>query len=436
MLSMRTQCVPFLFSLLQGLVIFAVLLTLLLQDSRLNISDTENEMLFFEKKTVIGTQSRPTCSTQPDREFLSGIVPKYAPLAIHEYVKWHSEARECICNLDCKEKPDVLVLRCTPGFPCGGVGDRIGGVNLLFLLSIASGRLLFVDFPAGEYNPFDFNAALWTGAVDWRLPKCNSFRDVPHLDWYSLHPPHNASLPNGQALNLLEDDIVKSLSAFPELSISSNAISRITIGIIRRMNQSGDMMQFDPTKLQPALLFRIVFHIMFRPSEAVINRVKFSIPEGFVKNGYAGVHARIGEDVNERKYVRFRNLKNYSEIASGLLQCAMGTNGGKHRLVFLASDSQSLKRAFSEVAGRNGIEVATIGGKAIHIAHPLHRQGDRPIGELCQEFINVFADLFILGNADSIVMNGSGFARTAFYIGNASDFLVFNENNHAKCGKV
>lgn len=369
--------------------------------------------------------SKPSkCSVGLKSDFKKADVPESAPPTIHEYVMWHEKARACICDPNCEVKPHVLVQRCTPGTSCGGFGDRIRGLNLIFLIAVASKRVLFIDFPSAEYNLFDFTTALLPGAIDWRLPKCNSFKDAPFLNWYLLKRPQFASTPDGNALDLISDNVPRKLKPYPNLSISSNSLLTVTVGLIHRLNKEGELLQLSPSKIKPRDLFRIISRTMFVPSEAVANRVRKALPSRFSEVGYVAIHARIGEDVEENKIARFSQFTNYSEISSALLRCAITSNNGTSRPVFLASDSQSLKTAFMDVAREQGVEVAMIGGKALHVAQPLRRHKGRSAEKVCDDYINVFADLFLLGRAHAIIMNGSGFARAAFYMGNASDFLV------------
>lgn len=389
-----------------------------------------NENLLLKRTQQADSFFTSTCTAHTHTQFKMGIVPNSAPPVIHEYVRWHERSRTCICDRECEMMPKVIVLRCNRWAACGGVGDRIRGANMAFLIAIASRRLFFIDFPAAKYNPFDFTTALWPATVDWRLPKCNSFRDVPHLDWYSKHPQHKVSLPNGQPLNLLDDNVVEKLSPFPQLSLSSNTMANLSIEMIRRMNRRGELLQLNPKKLKAKHILRLISHVLFRPSEEVMNRMKDYLPEGFEKNGYAAVHIRIGEDVDEKNDARFRNMNNHSKIASALLKCAMTFNGENNRRVFLASDSQSMKQVFYQVAQHHQIEVFSIGGKAMHIAHPLGTQSAKV---MCENFINVFADLYFLGSAHSLVMSGSGFGRAAFYMGNASVLYMGYKDDHAVC---
>lgn len=372
-----------------------------------------------------------------------------APRSLREYAAWHAKARLCLCDSACHTPVGVLIWRCAPHTGCAGIGDRLRGINVLFLLALGSKRALFIDLPQGRHSPFALTAALRPAAIDWTLPRCNDLMDVPHLNWHNLASSALAPLPDGSLFHMVKDDLESHLRQYPLVAVAVNSGVKTFGDLLRRFNHDGRFLDLHPDVLSGMHVLRAFALALFKPSDAVVERLHGVLPHGFLRHGFVGVHARTGEDVSEMHNPRFQHLSNATHVAAALLRCARLADTRGTQRVFLASDAQSLKREFMRLARARHVQVALVSAKAMHLAKVTtttttrvqtdHSKGGRDSDlrdDICDDYINVFVDLVGLASADSVVMTGSGFARAAYFLGNASDLRVAISKDDVICDPI
>lgn len=167
-------------------------------------------------------------------------------------------------------------------------------------------------------------------------------------------------------------------------------------------------MQIHPTKLQLKRLLRILFYVMLRLGEEVVSLVKHSLPKSFEKNGFAVVHGRMAVDLIERKYVWFRNLKSNSDNTLVSRICyehqrrKAPTCFSRIPLTILKVSIQAEWHKLMELTKLILAERRCILQVQYIYKGPLLRE------RRVRNIDNVLAVLFILGNAHTMVINGSG----------------------------
>lgn len=121
------------------------------------------------------------------------------------------------------------------------------------------------------------------------------------------------------------------------------------------------------------------------------------------------------------------NLPNVSANVTDGDDCGNAEGGAKGSavgdgackvVVYIASDSQDVKRAAAQIAPRLGARVLMqTGRRAAHLADPALDGSDVGRGGLlaCQQYLDMFVDIAMLSAADRLVSTGSTFSDVAFH---------------------
>lgn len=388
-------------------------------------------------------------STSPLTEILGFASTRHdsesLPKSLSEYVYWHAKKRTCIIEDTCKEPlPPTFIWRC-PSKRCAGVGDRVRGIQVSFLVALALGRLFFIEWPE---EPYPFSDVIVPAVIDWRVPEKLQHDTWPHIDWFSCpgkdyvcrphrrlpsdeYLPHvNKSFPS---MNLYTDDIGARLANVPHLMISSRLPGDILPKIFRNPHLASPIPDLHTDFIDTSTLLRIFIRLLFKPSAAVESVINSTLPADFVEKGYVSVHARTGEDVGELGDKRFAFINRHRfDAAEELLACAEVADGLASKRIFLASDSMNFKDIFTKMAQDSNIELWSIQERAYHFGirksfKSYHNESSED--QKRKAFINVFADLFILGGGQAILTTGSGFGRTAFWLGRAPRLIEATPGN-------
>lgn len=393
-------------------------------------------------------------------------VPSDAPASVARYAEWHASARKCFepTATPCKSLPPVLVYRCLPGRLCAGVGDRLRGIVATFLLSIATRRLFFIDWPPGHHSPFHLTAALLPASVDWTLPPrlASVASDAAHLDWYDAKDWNALSVPNGRAIDLLTDDFNAATASVSQLAVSCNAPYRLFIyALSRNAHLRHSVPDMTPERISPLQLFRSLFSTLFTPSYAVADVVA---AHSFKKHlAPIAVHVRTGEDFHEDA-PRLRQKARGHLLARSLWACAQRVAMRDARLVssrtgeaasqaaggarvvrvpsrmFITGDDDGVKHAVFEHAinaGMKGEHVRVSDAVAMHIGLPSYK-APQSHSDKCAAFITMFTDLLLMARAAVVVTSGSGFAKAATYFGNVQELWIASvlRDGSSKCARA
>lgn len=359
--------------------------------------------------------------------------------SILNYGSWHHENRECIVRSSCHLKMvKALVWKC-PNAPkkCGGVGDRLRGIQFAFLLAVITKRMFFIQWGDDPYPLLD---ALTPAEFDWNLPSNISTDSWSLLPWfYCIRPrpctegilPSDERLPlpdqSGPDINLLSDDVPYRLNDYGHLLIIARPRPRTLWNLLN--NRRSITTNVTMTEMHESEVEKLLLKTIFKPSAHVSKRISSIMPHEVRTTGYVAVHTRTGLDVHEGQTSRFRNLNyNLTNTAKLMLSCAVMTTNGKLENVFLASDSAEFKKAFAQLAKKRNINVFYSSARTMHLDH-VKRGYYRNMtkDERWMSFISVFIDFFILSEGRLLITNGSGFSRMAFNIGHASRLVELKE---------
>lgn len=375
-------------------------------------------------------------------------APTFAPDSLRRYVRWHRSARECLASAECEAKPPVLVFQCIPGVSCGGLGDRFRGIHLTFLLAVMSRRVLLIDWPAGEHSIFPLTIALTPASIDWRLPSTlplplpssiSSSLRYAHsewklLEWSTLDNFHQLPLDRSSNLTIdLATDIID-LSSLPRyLAIATNMPHSVMFRALHSKTFTREFPDFNAKEMKPSVLLRSITQALFLPTQAVLHLAKPLRSE--IPHPYISVHVRTGDDLNEKRRPRFKDMQSqFSSIAHSLLSCAARLTDGIVRPIFLASDSTRFKAEFLQIATTLGVDVHMLQAPALHVGRDNASAAKLSAHEKCQSFLNVFVDLVLLSKGDVIITTKSGFSKSAYYLASSHALVKgYSPTNNSYC---
>lgn len=385
--------------------------------------------------------------------------PPAAPASVAQYAQWHASARACLAApAGCAARPPVLVYRCLPGRLCAGVGDRVRGIVGTFLLAMATRRAFFIDWNGGDHSPFNLTVALLPASIDWTLPPALATtptnNDYTHLDWYDAKNWNALPVPHAQNLDLLTADFNRATGGIGTLAVSCNAPYRLFVLALRdNEHLRRSVPDLTPERVSASQLFRGLISTLFVPSPAVITLVA---ARAFQNSSLPlAVHARTGADFDERAPRLARKVRG-DPLARALWACALrvrpdGPQGGRMARgrgrgtaaparLFITGDDRGVKAGVYERAVRDGMkgeEIRVAGGLSMHIGLPGYKAPEG-VGDKCDAFLAIFADLFLMARASVLVTSGSGFAKAAAYFGNITQLWVASVNTDGgyACSRV
>lgn len=375
-------------SLLPSLRLFLVLILAIACIATLFTSATLKSIL---SETTINNGKRPRPS--PFRLFHSLFYSVFGihlspsikhsgtslPPSLSTYIKWHAEQRACILDATCKDElPPTLIWTCPiqKGKTCAGLGDRVRGIQITFLLSIATKRLFFIDMIE---DPFPFTDVISPSLVDWRIPstllKKKPIENWPHLDWFFCNRmrvprikrlcrkrrrlPHDRALPHVNStfkdIDMYKHDITDRLENVRWMTVSNRLPETLIPLLFENQNfvQNSKIKIYDlnTDHISSSSLLKLLMHLLFRPSPNVRAIMNATLNEDFIRNGYVSVHARTGIDVGEKGDSRFEFVNAHMlHSVRELIQCTKLSNpiiGSKR--IFIATDSVKFKTLFQQM---------------------------------------------------------------------------------------
>lgn len=366
-----------------------------------------------------------TATEEPSCATAHTILPlleldSISPLALRSYAAMHAEKRACLEAQNCAELPNVLVWHCVARV-CGGIGDRMRGIRLMFLMAVATRRLFFISWPRTATGPFSLTAVLLPVAIDWRLPKkmLQTYQALPTaaMSFSETYLEAVWTIGNDRKHSNISIDFNK--TDFAELMrpskviLASNRVRRyLLITLTGNMYARSTLKGLQRAHNDLATLEQRVTRLLFRPTPTV----QTAVAARTFANGvpYAAVHARTGDDTKETNLTRLRYVSSHlSEAAQRLLSCALSLHKDASRRIYLAADSRRFKLIFIDLARQHGIEVRTDLRPVLHVDRNVTGKYFQDRNALCDAFIDVFADMVTLANASAFVFLRSGFAATA-----------------------
>lgn len=293
------------------------------------------------------------------------------------------------------------------------------GVMFTLFYAILTRRLYIIAWPD---DPYPLKVALSPASLDWTPPPGFSLnRKWPYLqitycdnstvcNWREPTVERSANIDlNGTGINLYTDDLKLRFGHHNVISVSLKLARRHSD---RKLGIKDMFYGFDDTEEDFGTMVKEVYRMLFKPSEEVVRKMKsLGIRDD---EAYIGVHMRTGVDVNEDYEERFDYINSHLElIVENMLDCLEIADGkNATRLVFLAADSTKAKKLFVKMAKERGMDVKLFEKETIHFLK-VNFQEEHPFDDMCDRYLTVFADLYMLSRSQTLVSTRSHFSEFA-----------------------
>lgn len=352
------------------------------------------------------------------------------PPAIQDYIQFHAEAKSCLLNSACINKPEIIVWTCIRGY-CGGLGDRIRFARIACFLAMVTNRLFFIKWNKNEMASMDVIAALVPAYINWTLPE-NELNEyfhtnvsqvdvrfnflVTNLEFVNPFPTRNDS--EEELLNLKETDFTKLFKQWKIILLNPRFYSNDIEHLANNPNSQHIMRGF-PVNLTMLQFEKFISLMLFAPSASTS---KLARQRTFQDNRpYIAVHLRTGFDHGGDDNTRFAPLKEQGIdiLAERVIACFKRMDARtRYNRLFVASDGKDLKQRIEVLGKQHGIDVKSDGsGFSYHLDFsPSESYEGR--GGTCVAFLEVFADMYGLAGASKLFFLFSGFPRVAMSLGN------------------
>lgn len=376
--------------------------------------------------------------------------------SLRSYCQWHFEQKKCFLDHSCKfGNPKLLIWQCpfNKHSRCGGLGDRLRGIQFSLFLAIVMKRLFLVDWPDG---PLSMETGIIPASIDWRMTKIDDGEQIPviehqrlpYIQWSKCPQQYicqlNATKYSDRIrteqriipsrVRIENGDIESFLGNFEKLVIVARADLRSVEYLSRNEKALKDFEDVRPGNIDAFSLSRQLLQLTFQPSLPVKHELRkhYNL---MPQQQYISIHVRTGYDFGEMVASRFEGLhQSRSDLALRFVHCAMGLLHGNRSQVFLASDSKIFKNDFLLVSKQLNLSVYFSSLPSFHIGLPHRISSNSSADDRRMAQINTFVDFFAVAYSTIIISNGSGFSRLAHIIGNASRYIeVNNSEDVGKC---
>lgn len=345
---------------------------------------------------------------------------------VDDYVRWHkTQLRRLKENCSNLGSIKLLVYTCRPEDICGGLGDRLSGMISAFFLAIATDRIFLIEYT----EPRNLTETLLPHMIEWNMNELNnscledklrqnsSLTDV--VDWIDkastlrlfseIHEPYGAVKP---ILRVKLNRYHVSLALWHSASYTTS----IYVGKLYRKAECNVT-----THIRASTTFKYAFDVLFSFSGSVKQRVSEIVDVLEIRDGktsmiapFIGVHARIGggpwADPARHRLDQANDFVQCARSKETLLR-ASEDSGSNEKTAFeeisivVFSDSDAFKIAAREINER----VKVFNSSLIHVDKSTY--SDSHI--VAQGNIDVFADIYLLSQAQCIIGSSSSFSGIA-----------------------
>jgi hypothetical protein len=283
---------------------------------------------------------------------------------------------------------------------CGGWGDRLRGILSVYILSLLTNRHFMIDM---NY-PCEISKVLQPNFVNWTYiqPKNPNNRTRLTINtmpsWqkaYRQQISDTIKTKNFPELWSSYDDIyISTNSDYMILAFRNNYILNKTRDLLGRIPISQATMQN---------LFSLLFELLFKPSISIHNRVNTILSASYHRLLIC-LHIRIGKNPTNPFDHAFTARGNTTKAMLDFTDNYLLLNKNSS-IVFVTSDSG---QAVSDVLHHYPNSSMTIVGPILHID-----RFDRRSPTVCDGFIKVISDFYMLGECQLSLLSNSGFSSWA-----------------------
>jgi hypothetical protein len=283
---------------------------------------------------------------------------------------------------------------------CGGWGDRLRGILSVYILALLSERHFMIDmtYPCDLFQVVRLNAINWT-----HVHPSSSQRNRTRLTINTMASWQTAY--RQQISKTIEStDFVQTWSSYDDVYLSTNS-DYMTLALVNPHMSNRSRMLLDRLPASHATmqrLFPLLFELLFRPSGLVEQKVDMILGSVY-RQHLICLHVRIGKNPTNPYDHAFVNRANVTRTMIDFTDNYRRNRSSS--IVFITSDSGE---AVSHVLQHYRRSSMTIVGPILHID-----RFDRQSSMLCDGFVKVLADFYVLGECQTSLLSNSGFSSWA-----------------------
>ena len=282
---------------------------------------------------------------------------------------------------------------------CGGWGDRLRGILSVYVLALLTERrfLLDMSYPCDLLQVVQPHTVNWTWSEPSRTGNRTRLVINTMASWQTTHRAEVATL-------IKSKDFVRAWSAYDDVFISTNS-DYMTAALRNPHLVNRTRILFPSLPISQATqsnLFALLFELLFQPSPLVRQHVE-TVLRASTGRHLICLHVRVGKNPTNPFDHAFTARVNTTEAMMQFTDLQLANESSP--LIFITSDSG---QAVSDVLHHYPNSSMTIVGPILHID-----RFDRRSALICEGFVKVLADFYLLGECQSSLLSASGFSSWA-----------------------
>lgn len=281
---------------------------------------------------------------------------------------------------------------------CGGWGDRLRGILSVYILSLLTNRHFMIDMS----YPCDISKVVQPNLVNWTYIKPTTINRT-RLNINTMRS-WQRSLANGISDTVKTKNFPEVWSSYDDIYITTNSdYMSLALRNPYMLNKTRDLLgKISVSQTIMQTLFALLFELLFKPSISVHQRVD-SILSASYNRHLICLHIRIGKNPTNPLDYAFTSRRNITETMLDFTDKYLVNKSSS--VVFITSDSG---QAVSDILRHYPNSSMTIVGPILHID-----RFDRRSSTVCDGFIKVLSDFYLLGECQSSFLTHSGFSAWA-----------------------
>ena len=279
---------------------------------------------------------------------------------------------------------------------CGGWGDRLRGITSVYILALLTNRRFMIDM---NY-PCEILRVVQPNLVNWTYIKFNTSTKRTHLTINTMRS-WQRSLRDKIGKLIKSEDFAQDWLSYDDVYITTNSdYMTPALRNVHMVNKTRQLLGQIPTsQATMQTLFALLFEILFKPSTAVRQRVD-SILSISAHRHLICLHIRVGKNPTNPFDHSFKNRANTTQVTIDFTEKYLSNKSSQ--IIFVTSDSG---QAVSDVLRHYPNSSITIVGPILHID-----RFDLRSPTICDGFIKVIADFYLLGECQTSILSPSGFS--------------------------
>ena len=299
---------------------------------------------------------------------------------------------------------------------CGGWGDRLRGILSVYVLALLTNRQFLIDmnYPCAISKVIEPNFVNWTFT---RPPSPNNRTRLSINTMRSWQKAYREEIAN----TIKSKDLMNIWSSYDDIYISTNSdymLLAFQNGYLR--NETRRLLGRIPVgQATMHNLFAFLYELLFKPSLAVRERVDRILSASY-NHHLICFHVRVGKNPTNPFDHAFTARVNMTQSMLKFTDRYMLNRSSS--FVFITSDSG---QSVSEVLQHYPQSSMTIVGPILHID-----RFDRRARTICDGYVKVLADFYMLGECQTSLLTRSGFSYWANKRrkNEYDNFYTYNEN--------